>query len=55
LDITFGCILAMVMLKILVNSVKGSYNEERKLVQLKNAELENSRQELIESKEFLTN
>ncbi len=52
LDITFGCILAMIMLKILVNSVKTSYNEERKLVQLKNAELENSRQELIESKEF---
>jgi PAS domain S-box-containing protein len=52
LDVTFGCILAMAMLKILVNSVKRSYNEERKLVQLKNAELENSRQELIESKEF---
>ena len=52
LDITFGCILAMVMLKILVNSVKSSYNEERKLVQLKNEELEKSKLDLIESKNF---
>ncbi len=52
LDITFGCILAMVMLKILVNSVKRSYNEERKLVQSKNEELEKSKQDLIESKNF---
>ncbi len=52
LDITLACILAMIMLKILVNYVKKSYNEERKLVQLKNEELEKSKQDLIESKNF---
>jgi PAS domain S-box-containing protein len=52
LDITIGSVLAMIMIKLLVSIVKKSYNEERRLVQQQNVELELGRKELQESKDF---
>lgn len=52
LDISIGAVLAMIMIKLLVSIVKKSYNEERRLVQQQNIQLETSRKELQESKDF---
>ncbi len=46
IDIAFTIILVFILLKQLIGIIKTSYNNERKLVELKNRELINSKKEL---------
>ncbi|MFA9214310.1 MAG: PAS domain-containing protein, partial [Candidatus Methylacidiphilales bacterium] len=52
LDISIGSLISLLMVKLLVNIIKSNYNDERRLVQKRNEELETSRSDLRESKDF---
>lgn len=52
LDIILTLVLVFIILKQLIGIIKLNYNNERRLVEFKNIELEKSKKELIESKDF---
>jgi len=54
IDVTLSLVLVFIMLKQLIDIIKVNFNFERKQVEIKNIELEKSKKELIESKEFFT-
>ncbi|MFZ4799643.1 MAG: PAS domain S-box protein [Bacteroidia bacterium] len=54
LDITLTLVFVFIMLKQLIGIIKVNFNNERKQVETKNIELENSKNELTKSKEFFS-